>query len=150
MRPRSCDRGKLQKLDMRWWPLGLQCGHGHVTVESKCPNSYQRTNFKLQCGHGHVTVESKNSNLPKSPPLSLQCGHGHVTVESTASEKLVMELSGASMRPRSCDRGKSAPQLFQHKKPLASMRPRSCDRGKGIGIAGNSSARQRFNAATVM
>ena len=105
MWPRSCERGILPAREAnRIIEALLQCGRAHVSAESVYVWSDPRGAFRLQCGRAHVSAESQLVS-----PGALK--------------------GGASMWPRSCERGIKIHTARYVDMTKASMWPRSCERG---------------------
>ncbi len=111
MRPRSSDRGEPRCSSTRSsHPNSFNAAtvFGPWRTRLLCKEC-EGTGNTLQCGHGLRTVENYKYVWGRfSAKILLQCGHGLRTVENSSDGPCGRASSGASMRPRSSDRGEQS------------------------------------------
>ena len=148
MRPRSCDRGRGGTRGPRPEPVRASmrprsCDRGRVALSHLWCRFIGRFNEAAVLRPRKERTNRKRSETPRG------FNEAAVLRPRKAQGRLRRsEGQSASMRPRSCDRGRHRLAVCNIPICQASMRPRSCDRGRGIlrcphGILGPASMRPR-------
>ncbi len=126
MEPRSFDRGKCCFVSLPKSRRVLQWSRDRLIAESHGAIAAEWITYTLQWSRDRLIAESNRTTGPHP--------HG----------------SGASMEPRSFDRGKKTVQHVLPSCNRASMEPRSFDRGKVIDDDSPNEVKTSFNGAAIV